>query len=79
MDKMDWKKTYKALYLPPSTPVVVEVPAMKYLMIDGHGDPNTEQAYQEAIEALFPISYTLKFAIKKESGIEYRVFPLEGL
>lgn len=79
MDKMDWKKTYKALYLPPSTPVVVEVPAMKYLMVDGHGDPNTEQAYQEAIEALFSISYTLKFAIKKESGIEYRVFPLEGL
>jgi len=79
MEKMDWKKTYKELYFPPSVPVVVDVPSMNYLMIDGHGDPNKEQFYQEAVEALFSISYTLKFTIKKECGIDYSVFPLEGL
>ncbi len=79
MEKFEWKKAYKQLYFPPAQPVVVEVPPLHFLMIDGHGDPNKEESYQEAIEALFSISYTLKFAIKKESGIEFRVFPLEGL
>lgn len=79
MEKIDWKKTYKDLYFPPSEPVVVDVPSMNFLMIDGHGDPNKEKSYQEAVEALFSISYTLKFAIKKEYGIDYSVFPSEGL
>lgn len=26
MEKIDWKKTYKDLYFPPSEPVVVDVP-----------------------------------------------------
>ena len=79
MEKIDWKKTYRELYFPPPMPVVVEVPSMNFLMIDGHGDPNKERAYQEAVEALFSISYTLKFTIKKECGIDYSVFPSEGL
>lgn len=79
MEKSDWKKTYKELYFPPSIPTVVDVPPMNYLMIDGHGDPNKVRTYQEAIEALFSLSYTLKFAIKKESGLDYSVFPSEGL
>lgn len=79
MEKLDWKKTYKELYFPPSTPVMVDIPPLNYLMIDGHGDPNTVKAYQEAIEALFSLSYTLKFAIKKENGLDYSVFPSEGL
>jgi hypothetical protein len=79
MSKMDWKKDCKTLYFPPANQVVVDVPPMAYLMIDGHGDPNTSQAYQEAVEALFSLSYTLKFAIKKAEGVEYAVFPAEGL
>ena len=79
MEKLDWKKDSKALYFPPAEPVIVDVPPMNYLMIDGHGDPNNNPVYQEAIEALYSLSYTLKFAIKKAGGVEYAVYPAEGL
>lgn len=53
---------------------------MNFLMVDGEGDPNTSQAYAEAIEALFAVSYTVKFMVKKgELAIDYGVMPLEGL
>jgi len=52
---------------------------MSFVMIDGHGDPNTSQDYEDAIEDLYALSYTLKFALKKEQGLQYRVGPLEGL
>ena len=48
-------------------------------MIDGHGDPNTATAYREAVEALYALSYALRFALTKAQGLEYRVGPLEGL
>ena len=79
MPTHDWKKDCKTLYFPPSKPVMVEVPPMNYLMIDGHGDPNVSAEYQAAVEALFSLSYTLKFAIKKAGGLEYAVYPAEGL
>ncbi|MEJ2748488.1 MAG: GyrI-like domain-containing protein, partial [Anaerolineae bacterium] len=60
--------------------VVVDVPAMKFLMIDGAGNPNTSSTFQEATEALFAVSYGLKFMIKKgEQQVDYGVMPLEGL
>jgi len=81
MQKIDFKKSLKHLYLPPTNKVVqVEVPPMKYVMVDGASDPNTEKSYQEAIEALFTLSYTLKFMIKKGPlAMDYGVMPLEGL
>jgi hypothetical protein len=48
-------------------------------MVDGAGDPNTAVAYREAVEALYSVAYTLKFAIKREMGRDFRVMPLEGL
>ena len=69
----------KTLYNPPRKPVTIVVPPVNYLLIDGNGDPNNNPAYQEAIEALFRISYTLKFGIKKAGGEEYAVYPAEGL
>jgi len=49
-------------------------------MIDGEGDPNTSKSFQDAIEVLYPLSYTLKFTVKKgKIGIDYGVMPLEGL
>jgi hypothetical protein len=48
-------------------------------MIDGAGDPNTSQAFQEAMQALYTVAYTLKFMIKKEKKVGYPVMPLEGL
>jgi hypothetical protein len=58
---------------------VVDVPPMNFLMIDGHGDPNTAQEYQDAVEALYAVAYKLKFMSKREMGKDYVVPPLEGL
>ena len=52
---------------------------MSFLMIDGHGDPNTAQEYQDAVEALYAVAYRLKFTSKSEKGKEYVVPPMEGL
>lgn len=81
MAKLDYKKALKDLYAPPSKSVVrVVVPPLRYLMIDGHGDPNTAAAYQRAVECLFSVSYAIKFAVKRgPSGTDYGVMPLEGL
>ena len=81
MTKIDLKKELRYLYHSHTKAVsVVDAPPMNFLMIDGAGDPNTAQAYQEAIEALFSVSYALKFMIKKSDlAIDYGVMPLEGL
>jgi hypothetical protein len=78
--KLDLKKTLKHLYNPPADEfTLVEVPPMNYLMIDGAGDPNTATGYKTALEALFAVSFALKFAVKKAQGVDYAVMPLEGL
>jgi hypothetical protein len=80
MSKIDFKKELKHLYRPSAKKFeVVDVPPMKFLMIDGHGDPNTAQEHQKAVEALYAVSYKLKFVSKKELGKDYVVPPLEGL
>jgi len=79
MSKTDFKKTLGHLYNPPRTFATVEVPDMQFLMIDGHGDPNTAQEYQDAVEALYAVAYKLKFASKKALDRDYVVPPLEGL
>jgi hypothetical protein len=81
MKKIDLKKELKHLYQPPKKEVVeVSVPKLNYLMVDGEGDPNTSKAFQDAVQALFPVSYTLKFTVKKGPlAIDYGVMPLEGL
>lgn len=58
---------------------IVDVPDMSFLMIDGEGDPNTSQEYQDSIEALFSVSYKVKFISEKENSQDYVVMPLEGL
>lgn len=78
--KIDLGKEYKQLYNPPANEVVlVEVPDMAFLMVDGSGDPNTTQDYQDALAFPYNVSYTLKFLIKKEMSIDYPVMALEGL
>lgn len=57
----------------------LEVPELRYLMVDGHGDPNTSIDYADALAALYPVGYTLKLASKRELGRDYVVPPLEGL
>lgn len=80
MEKVDFKKLYSELYNPPRQPVLVDVPEMGFLMVDGVGDPNTAPAYREALDALYAMAFTIKFALKKIGGSpEYVVPPLEGL
>lgn len=79
--KRDIKRELRALYHASAKQVAeVDVPEFSYLMIDGEGDPNTTPAYAQAVEALFSVSYTAKFALKKSAlAIDYTVMPLEGL
>jgi hypothetical protein len=79
-DKVDLKKTLKALYAPPVGRFVeIDVPPLRYLTIDGSGNPNTSAAYKAAVEWLYSVSYPVKFMSKKELGRDYAVMPLEGL
>lgn len=81
MIKIDYLKQLKHLYGPSAKKVeVIDVPSLNFLMVDGMGDPNTAQSFQDAVEALFSLSYTLKFMIKKGStGVDYGVMPLQAL
>jgi len=80
MEKYDIKVAMKELYAPKGKEfALVEVPPLRYLAIDGEGNPNTAEAYARAVEALYSVSYTLKFASKKQLGRDFTVAPLEGL
>jgi len=80
MAKIDYKQEMKELFRPSAkTPSVVDVPAMNFLVIDGSGDPNGSPEFEAAVEALYGLSYAIKFAIKKQGGPDYTVMPLEGL
>ncbi|MHB1318093.1 MAG: GyrI-like domain-containing protein [Anaerolineae bacterium] len=80
METLDLRKTLRALYAPSAKAFsLVEVPPLQFIMIDGTGDPNSAQAYQQALEALYPVSYGLKFALKKAGVADWSVMPLEGL
>ncbi|WP_136519803.1 GyrI-like domain-containing protein [Cellulomonas telluris] len=58
---------------------LVTVPPLQYLMVDGHGDPNTAPEYQDALRTLYPVAYTLKFLSRRELGRDHVVMPLEAL
>ncbi len=80
MEKSDFKKLLRHLYMPSARDFsVVDVPPMNFLMIDGAGDPNTASTWGQAMEALYAVSFTLKFMLKTDSGSDYVVPPLEGL
>jgi len=80
---IDFKKEQKDLYHPKTTPAVIDVPEMVFIMVDGTGNPNTSEEYKSAVEILYGLSYAIKMS--KMSGnqpvgyFEYVVPPLEGL
>ena len=79
MAKIDFKKEFKHLYSPTKGKFsIVDVPAMNFLMVDGVGYPVDNPAYEQALGALYGISYGLKF-VSKAQGKDYVVPPLEGL
>lgn len=77
--KVDLKKTLDAYRARPHEFRFVDVPPLQYLMVDGHGDPNTSAEYADALGALYPVAYGLKFASKRDLGRDYVVMPLEAL
>jgi hypothetical protein len=78
--KLDLKREFTGLYTVGRDPALVDVPELPFLMIDGHGDPNTSAAYAEAVQAIYQVAYTLKFTLKRaEGGLDFGVMPLEGL
>lgn len=83
MSAFDFKKEDKDLYLPKTKPSIIEVPTMRFIMINGKGDPNTSPFYQTAVEVLYGISYAIKMSKKggtpPEGYFDYVVPPLEGL
>jgi hypothetical protein len=82
MDKLDYKKEYKDLYLPKKSPGIVMVPTMNFVMIQGEGNPNGEE-FALATAALYSFSYAVKMSYRSDNVPEgyyaYVVFPLEGV
>lgn len=82
MDKLDYKKEYKDLYQPPAKPVIISVPEMIFIAVDGSGDPNTSAEYKQAMEILYGLSFTIKMSkmngTQPQGYFEYVVPPLEG-
>jgi hypothetical protein len=78
---LDIVKLHKPLYTPSANhPAIVEVPELAFLMVDGRGDPNTSEAFHDAMQALYSAAYTLKFTLKKaDPERDFKVAPLEGL
>lgn len=80
MDTLDLRKELKNFFTAPvKEPVLVDVPAFNYLMIDGSGNPNTAPEYSAAVQSLYSLAYTLKFSFKKAGVLDYPVMALEGL
>jgi len=81
MAKIDLRKELKHLYNPPAkAPVLVDVPPMSFLTLDGRGDPNTAPEFRAAFEVVYGVAYTLKFMLKKAAEApDWGVMPLEGL
>lgn len=80
MDKYDLKVAQRELYAPRATNFsIVDVPEMRYLAVDGSGDPNTSAEYAAAVEALYTVAYTVKAHSRTALGRDFVVPPLEGL
>ena len=79
MRKTDLKRDLAALYRPPRDPVLVDVPPLRYLAIDGEGRPGEGEGFEAAIRALYPVAYTVKFELRRTEGLDVTVMPLEAL
>ena len=83
MEKLDYKKEFKDLYQPATKPSIIDIPEMVFIAVDGCGNPNTCEAYKEALEILYGLSFTIKMSkmsgTQPEGYFEYVVPPLEGL
>jgi hypothetical protein len=80
MTTVDLRRELPQLYRAAAAPALVDVPPLDYLMIDGSGDPNTAPEYAEAVQALYSVAYTVRFALRRvPDPVDAPVMPLEGL
>lgn len=77
--KLDLKKELDSYRARSGELRVLDVAPQQYLMVDGQGDPNTSPEYADALAALYPLAYKLKFASKRDLDRDYVVMPLEAL
>ncbi len=77
LEKYDWKKKEKNFYLSSKEPQLITFPAFKFFSLSGQGNPNDE-FFADYIQCLFSLSYAAKMRWKKETGLDYSVYPLEG-
>ena len=77
--KLELRKTMKEFYNPPAGEVVlVKLPPLKYIMVDGEGEPGGE-SFQQAMGAIYNIAYTMKFRSKRLLKKDYDMMAPEGL
>ena len=77
---VDLRRQLPHVYRADAHPALVDVPSLDFLMIDGHGDPNTAPEYAEAVQALYAVAFTVRFALKRlPEPVDAPVMPLEGL
>ncbi len=56
------------------------MPKMQFAIINGQGDPNNSEEFQNAAGALYSVLYTMKFSRKKAGELpDFSVGALEGL
>jgi len=78
--KYDFRRELGDLYAAADHPVMVDVPPLSFLMIDGHGDPNASPTFEEGVKALYAVTYAIKFRMRSmPEGIDAAIMPLEGL
>lgn len=77
--KIDLRRSLDCYAARPGEFRTIEVPPLQYLMIDGHGDPNTSAEYAAAVATLYPVAYALKFTSREQLDRDYVVMPLEAL
>jgi len=78
MSAFNFKTAQKELYAPKTTPSIITVPAMSFIMVDGKGNPNTSASYASAVEMLYGLSYAIRMNKEEVGYFEYVVLPLEG-
>jgi hypothetical protein len=77
--RVDFKREFRELYTAATEPELIDVPERAFAMVDGRGKPNGSRAFADAIGALYTVSYTARFALKRAGVLDYTVMPLEGL
>lgn len=84
MQKYEWRKQEKAIYLPKAKPEIIDVPTFQFITIEGEGNPNSPH-FSEYIGVLYSLAYAIKMTLKKaetakpDSYVDFTVYPLEGV